>query len=107
MTTLNESPMLTSPAAGAPSVLATLARNVAEWIARVRRRRVARRRAAETRASLRALDDRGLRDLALSRDEIASIAAEASGEAPCTRIRVAAACRRVRTALSARAADST
>ena len=47
-----------------------------------------RREASAIRQSLQQLDDHTLRDLGLSRDEISSVAAEATGIAECTRARV-------------------
>jgi uncharacterized protein YjiS (DUF1127 family) len=47
-----------------------------------------RRQARTTRAALHELDDRALQDLGFTRDEIASIAAEATGQAERTRLHV-------------------
>jgi uncharacterized protein YjiS (DUF1127 family) len=52
------------------------------------------RQAAATRRSLQGLDDAGLRDLGLSRAEIASIAAEVHGVIDAQRVR-SRACREV------------
>jgi uncharacterized protein YjiS (DUF1127 family) len=47
-----------------------------------------RRQARGIRVALGELDDRTLHDLGFNRDEIASIAAEATGQAECSRLRV-------------------
>jgi uncharacterized protein YjiS (DUF1127 family) len=60
-------------------------------VAFVRSTRARRRRRLQARAicqTLRACDDRTLRDLGLHRSEITSLAAEATGTAACTRQRI-------------------
>ena len=56
-----------------------------EWVGRISARYRQHRRAMETRAELAQLDDRVLHDLGFDRSEIASIAAEANGDAEHTR----------------------
>ena len=47
-------------------------------------------RARNLHAALRQLDDRILRDLGINRSEITSLAAELTGQAECTRMRIPA-----------------
>ncbi|HEY2817216.1 MAG TPA: DUF1127 domain-containing protein [Casimicrobiaceae bacterium] len=60
-------------------------RTLIEWARQISVRYRQHRRALETRAALAQLDDRVLHDLGFDRSEIASIAAEANGEAEYTR----------------------
>lgn len=61
---------------------------VAGMVRRAYARHLQRRKAGETRDALAYLDDRALRDLGLDRSEITSVAAEISGQAAYTRLRV-------------------
>jgi len=56
-----------------------------EWARQIAARYRQRRQTMETRAALAQLDDRILHDLGFDRSEIASVAAEANGEAEYTR----------------------
>jgi uncharacterized protein YjiS (DUF1127 family) len=57
---------------------------------RLQARRRAQRQARYIAHALGDLDDRALRDLGIDRGEISSLAAEATGQAPLTRIRAGA-----------------
>jgi uncharacterized protein YjiS (DUF1127 family) len=76
----------------APTSVAQRARDAFDALAAfVRSTRARRRRRLQARAicqTLRACDDRTLRDLGLHRSEITSLAAEATGMAACTRERI-------------------
>jgi len=60
-------------------------RTLIEWALRMLARYGQHRRAMATRAALAQLDDRVLHDLGFDRSEIASVAAEAAGDAEYTR----------------------
>lgn len=65
-----------------------IARAASEWLRELVDAYRRRRRAAQMHDALRGLDDRMLRDLGLSRDEICSVTAEAMGAAERTRLNV-------------------
>jgi uncharacterized protein YjiS (DUF1127 family) len=65
-----------------------IARAANEWLGEIVDAYRRRRRAARMHDALRALDDRMLRDLGFSRDEISSVTAEAVGDAERTRLNV-------------------
>jgi uncharacterized protein YjiS (DUF1127 family) len=70
------------------SAIATAIRALAAGARDAYARHRQRREARVIRDALHELDDRTLQDLGLNRNEIASIAAEATGQTECTRIRV-------------------
>ena len=71
-------------AATGAAILAA-ARGLLDWARYVKMRHEQRREARATYEALRHLDDRALRDLGFDRLEIASVAAEASGDVERTR----------------------
>ena len=93
---MNRSLTLTSPTAleaAAPRgvigrIFITIVRSIGSIAHRVYARHRQRRRARDTYDALRNLDDRMLRDLGFDRSEITSVAAEVSGGAARTRMRL-------------------
>ena len=74
--------------AGIGDILPALLQAAGDALRRALERRRQFRQAAQTYDLLHRLDDRTLRDLGMRREEIWSVAAEISGEAERTRIRV-------------------
>ena len=72
-------------AAAIGAAIVAAARSLLDWGRYVKMRHEQWREARATYESLRHLDDRALRDLGFDRLEIASVAAEASGDAERTR----------------------
>lgn len=87
----SRAPWSARPHAGPPTMAALLARLMVRSAALLRwcaHEVMRQRRAAAIRNALAELDDRGLHDLALDASEIESVAAESTGRAPATRVRV-------------------